>query len=230
MNNTPSQPLVSVILPVYNGAALLGRALDSVLHQTFAAWEVVAVDDGSTDGSYEALQRWAARDCRVRAIRLAENNGVGAARNVAIQNARGPLISYLDQDDEYYSDYLASAAQFRDKAGVLVFGYDFVYEDGPAGSRPASWDPRRVQEHLFVRNIAAPLGVAHRRELWQKVGGFNEAWCEEDSDLWRRLARAGAEFAFLPLKSGRYHVRPDSASRVTRPAGVSTGAPSRSSA
>ena len=59
-----------------------------------------------------------------------------------------------------------------------------------------------------------PLGVAHRRELWQKVGGFNEAWCEEDSDLWRRMARAGAKFAFLPLESGRYHVRPDSASRM----------------
>ena len=61
--------------------------------------------------------------------------------------------------------------------------------------------------------IVTPLGVAHRRELWQKVGGFNEAWCEEDSDLWRRMARVGAEFAYLPLKSGRYHVRADSASR-----------------
>ena len=129
MNNTQSQSLVSVVLPVYNGAALLGRALSSVLHQTFSAWEVVAVDDGSTDGSYEGLQRWAARDCRVRAIRLGENSGVGAARNVAIQNARGSPICYLDQDDEYYPDYLASAAQFRDKADVLVFGYDFVYED-----------------------------------------------------------------------------------------------------
>ena len=55
-------------------------------------------------------------------------------------------------------------------------------------------------------DVVTPLGVAHRRELWEKVGGFNEAWCEEDSDLWRRMARAGAEFAFLPLKSGRYHV------------------------
>ena len=77
--------------------------------------------------------------------------GVSAARNVAIQNARGPMVSYLDQDDEYYPDYLANVARLRDKADVLVFGYDFVYEDGPAGERPPSWDPGRVRQFLFVQ-------------------------------------------------------------------------------
>ena len=96
-----------------------------------------------------------------------------------------------------------------------MFGYDFVFEDGPAGPRPPTLDPGSVREFFFADCIVTPLGVAHRRELWHKTGGFNEAlWREVDWDLWRRMARAGAEFAFLPLKSGRYHVRRDSISRV----------------
>ena len=214
MLNHEALPLISVVMPVYNGASTLGRALRSVASQTFRDWEVVAVDDGSNDGSADILRRWAAEDRRIRVFRLDNNRGVSAARNFAIQNVRGSLITYLDQDDEYYPDYLASVAHFRDKADVLVFGYDFVYENGPAGERPPSWEPGLVRQLLFAEAIVTPLGVAHRRELWKKAGGFNEAWCEEDSDLWRRMARTGAEFAFLPLKSGRYHVRADSASRM----------------
>ena len=90
-------------------------------------------------------------------------------------------VGYLDREDEYYADYLANVARVRDKADVLVFGYDFVYDDSPAGSRPPSWDPGRVRQFLFEQCVVTPLGVAHRRELWQKTG---EAWCEEDSDLW----------------------------------------------
>ena len=86
-----------------------------------------------------------------------------------------------------------------DKGDVLMFGYDFVYEDGPAGQRPQA-GTRAVRQFLFTQAIATPLGVAHRRELWEKVGGFNEAWCEEDSDLWRRMARAGAAVRFRALE------------------------------
>ena len=214
MLNQESLPLISVVMPVYNGASTLDRALRSVVGQALHDWEVVAVDDGSNDGSADILRRWAAEDRRIRLLRLDDNRGVSAARNLAIQNARGSLVTYLDQDDEYYQDYLASVAQFRDKADVLVFGYDFVYEDGPAGERRPNWEPGIVRQLLFAEAIVTPLGVAHRRQLWEKAGGFNEAWCEEDSDLWRRMARTGAEFAFLPLKSGRYHVRADSASRM----------------
>ena len=161
-------------MPVHNGAATLDRALRSVVAQTFCDWELLAVDDASSDESANVLRRWTAEDGRIRPFRLDENRGVSAARNVAIQNARGPVVCYLDQDDEYYPDYLANVARLRDKADVLVFGYDFVYEDGPAGERPPSWNPGSVRQFLFAEAIVTPLGVAHRRELWQKAGGFNE--------------------------------------------------------
>jgi glycosyltransferase involved in cell wall biosynthesis len=212
--DSATSPIISVIIPVYNGAATLDRAMRSVLAQSFAGWEIVAVDDGSTDGSFKILQRWAAEDCRVRVQRLEKNSGVGTARNVAVRNARGQWIVYLDQDDEYYPDYLAQVAQFGPHADVLMFCYDFCYEDGPPRGRPTVWEPRRFRHRLFSISISTPLGVAHRRDLWEKAGGFNELWCVEDWDLWKRMARTGANFAFHPQKSGLYHVRPDSASRV----------------
>jgi len=205
---------ISVVMPVYNGALLVDRAIRSVLRQTSPDWEIVAVDDGSSDNSAEALKTWADKDCRIHLIRREENRGISAARNVAIRSACGRFITYLDHDDEYYPDYLATVVRLGDAADVLMFGYDFAYEDGPVGNRPPSWDPGLVRELLFVQHIATPLGVAHRREFWEKTGGFNEAWCEEDSDFWRRMARAGARFTFVPLKSGLYHVRRDSASRM----------------
>jgi glycosyltransferase involved in cell wall biosynthesis len=214
MEPCESPPAISVIMPVYNGAATLDRAIRSVRAQLFPDWEVVAVDDGSTDGSLEILNRWAAEDHRIRFIRLEENSGVSAARNAAIGIARGDWIAYLDQDDEYYRDYLAQVGQLGQQADVLMFCYDFCYEDGPPRGRPTVWEPQRIRRHLFSISISCPLGVAHRRQLWEKVGGFNELWCIEDWDFWKRMARTGATFAFLSQKSGLYHVRPQSASRV----------------
>ncbi len=134
-----------------------------------------------------------------------------------MQNAGGSVVCYLDHDDEYYPHYLELVARNSDRGDVLVFGYDFVYEDAHAGRRPPTWNPARLRQHFFVDAIVTPLGVAHRRQLWQKVGGFNELVSGiEDWDFWKRMARAGAEFLFIPLKIGLYHVRADSISRMPR--------------
>ncbi len=216
-------------MPVFNGAALVDRSIRSVAAQTFPEWELIAVDDGSSDLSHDVLRGWAERDPRIRVIRLAENSGLSAARNAALRTAGGQMIAYLDHDDEYFADYLELVMRHRDKGNVLVFGYDIVHEDSegphpdplPKGDaslstgRVESWDPWPAGKDLFATNPVVPLGIAHRRNLVEKVGCFNEVlWREEDWDYWKRLARVGAEFAFLPLKSGRYHVRRDSLSRV----------------
>ena len=169
---------ISVVMPVHNAAALFERAIGSVCSQTFPDWELLVVDDASTDDSLATITAWAEKDARIRLFRLDENRGASTARNMALENARGEIVCYLDHDDEYYPDYLANVARHRDKAEVLVLGYDFAYEDGPAGSRPPSWDPGAVREYFFVDCIVTPLGVAHRRSLALRVGGFNES-------LWR---------------------------------------------
>lgn len=206
-------PLVSVIMPVHNGMATLDRAVRSVRAQTFGDWELLIVDDGSTDGSAEAVAAWAAADPRIRPIRNAENRGPGAARNHGLRAARGEFIAYLDCDDEYDPQYLEHVARLRDKGDVLVFGYDFVHEDG----RTTRWRPEENRHRMFATNIVVPLGIAHRREWIETLGGFNElASPDEDWDFVKRLARAGARFAFLPLTSGRYYIRSASRSRKPR--------------
>ncbi len=96
----------------------------------------------------------------------------------------------------------------RDKANVLVFGFDMAYEDGPVADRPKTWDPTQVRWDFFSFNPAVPLGMSHRRSLLDRAGHFNEmVWLQEDWDLWKRMARAGAKFTFVSGKSGIYYVR-----------------------
>ena len=89
MNVPPTAPLVSIVMPVYNGMATVERAVRSVAGQTFVDWELLVVDDGSTDGSREAVAAWTARDARIRLIPSTENRGEGSARNLALGSARG---------------------------------------------------------------------------------------------------------------------------------------------
>lgn len=219
-------PEISVIMPVHNGAAFVERAIETVRKQTFSSWELLAFDDGSADDSLARLRQQAVVDPRIRVWSRprteAGPHGPGSARNQALHHARGRMVAYLDHDDEYYPDYLSHVHAWRPYAKVLIFAYDQV------DHRPQSddygqirlWDPSPFWTRLPEQHIAVPLGVAHRREVLDTVGFFDESdylSLEEDADMWRRMAKAGFGFLFLPLKSGRYHIRPDSLSRRRAP-------------
>jgi glycosyltransferase involved in cell wall biosynthesis len=105
---------ISIITAVRNGLPLIEWAFQSIRAQSFADFEWLVVDDGSTDGTYEALRAWTAEDSRIRLLRHEQNRGTAAARNTAVRAARGEFVSYLDHDDEYYPGYLAQVVQFRD--------------------------------------------------------------------------------------------------------------------
>src|SRR5262245_1919419 len=100
-----STPTVSVVIPVYARAAFVGAAVDSVLAQTFPSFEIVVVDDGSTDRSREIIRAY--RDPRVRLICHPHNRGIPAARNTGIDAARGDYVAFLDSDDIAYPNRLA---------------------------------------------------------------------------------------------------------------------------
>jgi len=100
------QPLVSIIIPVHNTSAYLDDCLQSVTMQTFQDFEVLCVDDASTDDSLDKLHKWAKQDSRIQVIALSQNVKAGGARNVGIRHAKGKYVAYIDSDDYIAYDYL----------------------------------------------------------------------------------------------------------------------------
>lgn len=123
-------PEVSIIIPTYNIEKYIGACLESVLSQTFQDFECICVNDGSTDGTLSILQSYAARDRRIRVIDQT-NQGGSAARNVALNVARGRYISFLDNDDLYHPQYLEILHHYAEKEGadIAVCNYGVFFGD-----------------------------------------------------------------------------------------------------
>lgn len=115
--------LVSVVVPTYNRAQLLPRALQSALGQTHASLEIIVVDDGSTDSTREAVSSITTADARVRYV-YQTNQGLAGARNTGIATAQGDYVTFLDSDDEFYADHVALRAEYLDQnpATMMVHG------------------------------------------------------------------------------------------------------------
>ena len=131
------QPAISVVVPVFNTGAQVGRCLDSVLRQTFRDIEVLVIDDGSTDRTPEILRERALSDNRIRVITLPENHGVPYARNLAIDEAHGQYLYYMDSDDWIDPDYLEEMFLRAERTGqdVVINGNWYLEYDDPGKRR-----------------------------------------------------------------------------------------------
>ncbi|MDA1016301.1 MAG: glycosyltransferase family A protein [Planctomycetota bacterium] len=195
-------PRVSVVIPTYNRAEQTTRALESVWNQTFSDYEIVVVDDGSTDNTAEVLQQF---EPRIRLIRQ-PNGGVSKARNHGVSASNGELIAFLDSDDEWLPNKLQQQVEFLDAHRSIGFvaclnTYDvehgFTYEN--SFSRDGL--PSVVTQFLdfllapFPRNMSR---YVMRREALVKCGGFDESIRgAEDWELCLRLLQSGFAFDFL---------------------------------
>ena len=201
---------LSVVVPVYNAESWLDRCLGSLVGQDFGDFEVVCVNDGSTDGSGERLAVWEAADPRVRVIEQA-NGGVSAARNAGIRAARGEYVSFLDADDRYLPGACGRIVSALDEAGadVLVFG-GRVYPEGAACPEwiTESLRPREATYDAFSMDLL--LKEASRPFAWKlalRRGFLLEKGLFFDEDL-----RFGEDqlycFSVYP-RSGRTALIPD---------------------
>jgi glycosyltransferase involved in cell wall biosynthesis len=189
-------PDVSVVVPLYNKAEYIERAISSLLKQTYPDFEVVVVDDGSTDGGADIVTEIA--EPRVRMVRQ-ENKGEGAARNRGIRESRGSLIAMLDADDEWDPEFLESvvalAQRFPD-AGIYATGYRSVYRGGLITETSLASDGSdmciRVYDYFKKACVAGFVwssAQAIPRFVYDKVGGFDEATpIGIDLDMWGRIA------------------------------------------
>ena len=185
-------PAVSVLMPVYNGLPYLTEALDSLLAQTFQNFEIVAVNDGSTDGSAEVLAAYASRDERVVVVTNEENIGLPRTLNKGLEECRAALVARADADDRYRKDRLEKQAAFLDahpEVGLLSCWVQKIKADGEYFSLvrfPTEDGEIRVRE-LFVNSFSHP-GVMFRRDLVRDIGGYDpKYWTSEDADLWARI-------------------------------------------
>lgn len=147
-----NEPLVSVIIPVYNVERYLARCVDSVLAQTYRNFEVILVDDGATDGSGALCDAYARKDARVRIVHK-DNGGLSDARNAGMQAAHGEYYAFVDGDDWIAEDYIAylCSLMLENHAQITVCGYQKVYEMGQnsVGSADTSVRVYDTEEGLF---------------------------------------------------------------------------------
>jgi glycosyltransferase involved in cell wall biosynthesis len=181
-------PLVSVIIPTYNRAALVAEAIASVKSQTFRDFEIIVVDDGGIDGTFEALT--ADRDLRV--LRHSRRGGVAAARNLGVSAARGQWLAFLDSDDLWLPAKLARQRDFlAERPDLNLCQTDETWvRRGVRVNKPLGH--RKVAGRIFLpsleRCMISPSAVILRRRLFEDQGGFDETLpAAEDYDLWLRL-------------------------------------------
>ena len=206
---------VSVIVPAYNAAETLSVALASLLRQTFAGWEAVVVDDGSTDGTADVAGDFAARDPRIRVVRQI-HRGAGVARDVGIDAARFNWLLFLDADDWLGADHLTEltgALSADPNLDAAYCAWARVTDTGQVLNEDFCEHTGDLFPLLTERCAFAIHSCVFRRSLLRSVGGFDRSLrtCE-DWDLWQRIARAGANFGRVPKVLSYYRMRPDSAS------------------
>src|SRR5690606_5954977 len=201
---TGTRPRVSVVMPARNAADTVARAVRSVLAQTFPDFELLVVDDGSTDETADAALAAAAGDARLRILDRGRC-GLVAALNAGIDAARGRLIARLDADDEMLPRRLEAQVALLDErpdvgvaSGLVEFGGDPRRALGYA--LHVEWlnslvEPDDIALNRFIESPVAHPSVMFRRELIERHGGYLDNDEPEDYELWLRLMDAGVRFA-----------------------------------
>jgi len=221
------KPLVSIMMPAYNAGKYIRRAIESVLAQTYENWELIIIDDCSTDNTYEIAASY--KDPRIRILRHEQNMGVGSSRNDALSASRGQWVAVLDADDEWLPQRLERLIKETDGRE------DFFLSDliTMCFNRDGSLIPWRVidQTGLLAEGRTAILGI----EDFLKVGGiplkplfpmsavrnfqlcFEDFCLGEDLDFWVQLFHAGLKLKLIGETYYLYRLTPGSLSSKTHP-------------
>jgi glycosyltransferase involved in cell wall biosynthesis len=192
-------PAIAVVMPVFNRATVVGRAIESVLRQDFEDFELIVVDDASTDGTPERIAEIA--DPRLTLLRQDANAGGNAARNRGILTATAPIVAFLDSDDAYLPHKLGSVVRYfetRPEIDALIDSFERIYAAGATKPAPPAVNPvletsAEVESGIFMRRIfKATPAVSVRREAAMRAGMFDETLRRrQDFDFVLRLCRTG---------------------------------------
>lgn len=209
-----TSPKVSIILPTYNGAIFLARAIESIIRQTLENWELHIIDDGSTDETPEIAEKYAAQDPRVKALRNERNLGIQKSLNRGLEASRGSFIARIDDDDEWSdASKLAAQVRFLDAhPDCVLVGTGTVVTDESGKEIFRFLNPEtdaQIRDKLLGKNCFTHSSVLFRKNAALECGGYDESAKTrhvEDYDLWLKLGTKG-KLANLPLYAVRFTMR-----------------------
>ena len=206
-------PKVSIIIPTYNRANLLSRAIKSVLNQTFKDFELIIVDDGSTDNTKQVVEKFQKEDSRIKYI-WQENSGAPARpKNTGIKNAKGNYIAFLDDDDEWLPEKLEKQLKLFESSSNLGFvGCNILVTNNKNKKSSKVYKMPTYSESIFFEKlfegnfILTSSCVVIKREVLNKIGLFDENLkFGDDWDLWLRIAKK-YKFDFAPEFLIKYYI------------------------
>ncbi len=208
--------LVSIVMPAYNAGKYIGESIESVVRQTYPDWELLIVDDGSTDNTADVIKPYRLKDSRIKYF-YQENSKQGAAKNLAIKHSKGEYIAFLDADDLWLKDKLQiSMETISHSACSLLFTDCFIF-DGAAplnfsgvktmGVGMAVYEGRSALLSFLHYNKIPNLTVVVKKEALLQAGGFTNKIVAEEYEMWLRLLANGAVFKSIasPLSCYRVH-------------------------
>ena len=204
--NLPTNPLISVVMPVYNALPFLDESIRSILNQTLSDFEFVILDDASTDGSVELLREWARRDQRIQLHESNRRLGLSGSSNAVVAKACAPIVARMDADDIAHPDRL------RRQWNIIESHKDIAVVGSLCNGIDASGREVRPRDRwrLVRRSVYIPFphgSAMFRREVFDQVGGYSEhAAGGEDQDLFSRMAACGRVVTLPDVLYGyRYH-------------------------
>lgn len=214
-------PRISIVMPFRNAAATLPEALASVQAQTFTDWELLAVDDRSSDDSAALVAAFAAGDERVHLLENQSSRGVVGASETAGRAAKADWLARMDSDDVSHPERLErqwKLAESRPELDVIGCGVEILTPLGDGMARHVDWvnslrDSREIANARFIENPLVHPSALMRKAAVQAAGGYREVPWAEDHDLWLRLLEAGAAFGKVPETLMGWR---DSPGRLTR--------------
>ncbi|HIJ88682.1 MAG TPA: glycosyltransferase [Desulfuromonadales bacterium] len=216
-------PAISILMPVRNEEQYLRATLDSIYRQTFTNWELIAVDDGSNDGTAAILFEASHGDARVTVIRR-DGGGLVAALNSGLAACQAPLLARLDGDDICHPRRLELQAALLDaqpEIGLVASAFRHFPRTGLKQGMIdyESWQNSLTDHALVIRDLLVESPFVHpsimtRRSIMTGLGGYQDNGWPEDYDLWLRMAAAGVRFARLPQNLLFWRDHPERATRT----------------